>query len=458
MTVADTTVQLLKNPSKDERVSAATMLGELEHGHDDAVPALQQALRDADRDVRLASLNSLMKIWRTLHAPSMLTFADEHEQDPGQLFESVIPELKKLLHDQDKHVRFQAADLLRNLYSANDDVLNVFIASARDHDEGLRRRAAFALWQGAADLELVLSSAAPFLGGDRAPLHEVASEQAIAVLIELLHDTSRDVREYTVNAIQSLGPQANAAASALLLTLEDHDEVVRFKAAGALSSVGGPVEAALPILIEALTDDDRLKRKAAAFSLRTLGPVAKPATPALIRALKDVETRVRARCAAALGNIGPEVGDDAIQALIALGSDRDQRVREAAAQALADIGKDVVAGAQKRAAGFKARDSFPLFGFKPEDVPGLIFMLRDPNADIRAYAATAIGLASGDAHKGIPDLIALLKDADADVRRRAAQTLKGIGDAAAPALREAAQSGDPLVSEAAQSLLAGPAR
>jgi hypothetical protein len=100
-------------------------------------------------------------------------------------------------------------------------------------------------------------------------------------------------------------------------------------------------------------------------------------------------------------------------------------VRRAATKALARIGKERIQAAQKLATEFEARAFFPLFGFKPEEIPVLISMLKDSNPNLRAMAATALGHLG--AREAIPDLMNLLQDQDEDVRRRAADTLLGMG-------------------------------
>jgi HEAT repeat protein len=443
LSVDEAITQLLTNSGAAERVLAAESLGQVDSDYAAVIDGLVRGLADPNSTVRQTSVDALLNIWRTLNAPLVLCSPLDREQtdadlvppnheapDADLLFELVIPALKRILPDEDKYVRLAAAEALRNLNSADGEVLSVLVESARDSDEHLRRRAAYAFWQGAADLKLVLNLGAPFLGGARAPLQQVDSEPVIAVLIELVQDPSRAVREYALNAIRSIGPAASAAAPVLTQALHDQDDIVRFKAAGALASVGVTSSLALASLVAGLTDPDRLKRKAAASGLRTLGAEAKPATPDLIKALQDEDPHVRARCSRALGNIGPEVGEAGIHALRALESDQEHIVRAAAAQALAAIGKESVAAAIHRSAGFAGRDSYPLTGFKTDDIPGLISMLRAPDPNMRAFAATALRLTPGDTHSAIPELIILLKDEDEDVRRRAAETLNAIRDVA----------------------------
>ena len=405
-------IQQLKDPNRDRRVFAAQALGESNRANFNSIPPLIAVLRDVDCEVRLSALASLNQIWRTLTGPIGELLAQPDEID--QWLTPLSRAFRDLLQDENKYVRFEAAAGLRDLYATDDAVFNVFAEAARDADESLRRRAALGLWLGVTD--------------SRAPLSQIETEPGVAVLIDLLHDHSKEVRNYALRAVSGVGELAKTTTPAVLTLLHDEDEEVRFNAALALAGLGAGHQAALPLLIETLTHGDRLKRKAAAFALRRMGPEAKPALPTLLKGLKDHEKRVRSRCADTLGLMGTDVGDVAIFALLEAEGDKDHEVRGAVQRALEAIGKEHLDAARARAAAHKARDSYPLFGFKPDEIPGLILMLQDENPNLRAYAATALGHLG--AREAIPDLSELLSDKDEDVRRRAAHTLQIMGFAA----------------------------
>jgi len=405
-------IQQLKDSNRDERVSAATALGEFDRIRSASIPILIETLQDVDSGVRLSALESLKQIWRAVNGPVGELLAQPDEID--QLFGPLNRAFRDLLQDENRYIRLGAAEGLRDLYCADDDVFEIFVEAARDDDESLRRRCALAFWLGTTDRH--------------APLSQVGTESGIAVLIDLLQDHSKEVRNYALRAVSSVRAPAKDAAPAVRALLHDEDDEVRVNAALALAGLGAGAEAALPILVKTLTDGDRLKRKAAAFALRRIGADAKAALPTLINGLKDHEKRVRSRCADTLGLIGADVGDEALLALIVAEGDEDQEVRSAIQRALEAIGKEHVDAARTKAARHKSRDVYPLFGFKTEEIPGLILMLRDPNPNARAYAASALGYLG--AREGVPDLIALLHDEDEDVQRRAANTLKIMGVAA----------------------------
>ncbi|MCU1267051.1 MAG: repeat-containing protein [Acidobacteria bacterium] len=402
-------IQQLKDPNRVQRISAAGALGESDRINSKSIPPLIKALQDGHSEVRLAALSSLKNIWRMMIGPLGEVFSSGDEID--QVFGPLNRAMRVCLQDENNYVRLTAAEGLRDLYDVDNDVFEVFLEAARDGDESMRRRAALALWLGATD--------------QRAPLPQVATEPGIAVLIHLLQDHSKHVRNYALRAVSSVGTRAKAAAAAVLELLSDEDEEVRYNAALALAGLGPGAQAALPLLIEMITQGDRLKRKAAAFALRRMASEAKAATPTLIKGLQDHEKRVRSRCADTLGLLGQDIEDEALFALIKSENDEDQEVRSAVQRALEAIGKERIAAAHKSAGADQARDTYPLVGFKPEEVPGLRGMLQVPNANMRAYAATALGYLG--AREAIPDLMLLLHDEDEDVRRRAADTLQRMG-------------------------------
>jgi HEAT repeat protein len=108
-------------------------------------------------------------------------------------------------------------------------------------------------------------------------------------------------------------------------------------------------------------------------------------------------------------------------------------------RAFARIGKEQIEAAQGRVSARKARDFFPLFGFKPEEIPFLILMLQDPDANRRARAVTALGYLG--AAEAIPELRRLLEDTDEDVRCRVVEALKRL-DAGKIAFEETAHGND----------------
>lgn len=113
----------LKSDKVQERAAAARILGELGPAAKDAVPGLQEALLDADKDVRRAVARSL--------------------GDIGRAAKPAVPALGKALKDGDAAVRQSAAYALGRI---GDPAAKPFLEAAKkDSNESVKRAAKDAL-------------------------------------------------------------------------------------------------------------------------------------------------------------------------------------------------------------------------------------------------------------------------------------------------------------------------
>jgi hypothetical protein len=92
--------------------------------HKDLMPALLDALKDSDADVRQAAAATLVHIGR----------------------EAVMP-LVELLKDKDKQVRANAAYVLGQIGTPAQEAVTALAKALKDEDKEVRRRVAFALYQ-----------------------------------------------------------------------------------------------------------------------------------------------------------------------------------------------------------------------------------------------------------------------------------------------------------------------
>jgi len=143
-----------------------------------------------------------------------------------------------------------------------------------------------------------------------------ADKSAVPVLIELLRSDVSHIRTAAATAIARLGPDAQAAISALGAALKDKNLNVRYWAARALGAMGPAAETTVPALADALkthpkTDPDlegppryyKDARTAAAEALGMIGAAARAALPQLREALKDEESEVRSAAQQAVTRI-----------------------------------------------------------------------------------------------------------------------------------------------------------
>ncbi|CAN5399955.1 hypothetical protein BH23ACI1_BH23ACI1_05830 [soil metagenome] len=188
-------------------------------------------------------------------------------------------------------------------------------------------------------------------------------------------------------------------------------------------------EDAVPIIRQALQNprSDREHRRAALKACTILGGAAAPAIPEVAAELSKPD--LTAEAALALSFMGRE---GFVPLTDALGSD-DPVVRR---EALRSIGK------------LKDRASLDSGAVLPLLTEGM----QDPDAGVRAVAATYLGIIQEQPDTAVPALLAGLKDPQADVRRASAEALgsfQSSADRALPALQRATRDRDPQVAREA---------
>src|SRR5262245_53462906 len=131
-------------------------------------------------------------------------------------------------------------------------------------------------------------------------------KDAVPDLIAALKDSDEGVRAKAAEALWALGPEAREAVPALTLLLQDASAGVRLNAAGALGDIGPDALPALPALRKALWDRDPYVRAQAATAVGRFGTAALAAVPDLVGALRDGAKAVRVAALYALAEIGPD--------------------------------------------------------------------------------------------------------------------------------------------------------
>jgi HEAT repeat protein len=357
-------MEALKDEDKDVRQTAAEALGKIGVP---AVPALMEALKDEDWRVRQAAARALGEIGDPQALPALIqALKDEYvreavEEALGKIGVPAVPALIEALKDDDEDVRRAAAGALGEI--GDPQAVPALIEALKDDDEYVRRAAVGALgkigdlqavpallealkdrdeyvrWAAVGALgEIGMLAVSAVLEALKAEVWRVRlavaralgeiGVPAVPALLDALKAEEWRVRQ-VAGALGKIGEQQ--AVPALIQALKDENENVREAAARALRKIGGPH--ALPALLEALKDDDWRVREAAAGALRKIGD--RQALPALLEALKDEEWWMRRAAAWALGEIGDR---QALPALIQALKDEDLRVRQAAAWALGEIG------------------------------------------------------------------------------------------------------------------------
>lgn len=430
---------LRHSPRWSVRAGAARRLGEI--GSARAVPGLLDAMRDPyeDEDVKLACARALGMI----RDPQAIPFLIEALREPDRW---VSPRVAEVL------IPFGSlaeAPLIEALRDPNSDNLRTWAASILGE---MRSRVAVpnlirALWDRA---ESVRAAAARALG-------EIADPRAVNALLEgTLRDPSALVRMEAAVALGKIGDEK--AVEALQLALADPDPIVRLHALEALEMIG---PSAGEVLEGSLTDDDpevrhrtaavlerlgyvqaqldRLKSEDAverAMARRKLALIGKAGLrESLLAGLQDPDFRVRAQVCQVLAELG-EKSPGILEALHLATSDREWSVRAQAVTALGKLrakealprlierlGDDEAIVREAAAAAIAEMEAADLTAFLPQ----FLNLLRDPNAWIRAAAATIL--------QRIPDaqareaLLEALKDPVEDVRAQAARSLHAFPEA-----------------------------
>ena len=269
------------------------------------------------------------------------------------------------------------------------------------------------------------------------------------------------------------GPEGNG------LTLPP---VFRQEAAILLGMIGPRSASAIPQLIELLQDSKgEGVREAAATALGRIGKEAGVAVRDLIRVLQpNCRANLAARVARALGEIG-RAGDEVRSALVGAWILPGEPLKSQASIALCQLGYDVpgllpsltTTLVSNRDAALRKMAAEALGWCSKNDagvVPALAAALNDADEGIRALAAFGLHRMKLSREKAIqaccqqlkdsphaetalrkfgqsvvPALIQALGAKDVTTREKAAQTLSGIGEAAAeasPALSQALRDGD----------------
>lgn len=380
---------LLSERGAAHRYFAAAALGEIGPDAEAAVPALIEALADADPELRSGGLEALGRIARRA--------------------ELCLPALRAALRDPAPSARvYAAAGVL------------VFSANAEDAQRELRAGLR------AAPSDIARCFAAKTLGG------LPASEAAVSALVAALGDPHPNVRKDAAAALGELGPAARSSIDALVPLLNDPDVFLRTTCVRALGKMGWDGWPALLGLTAALAQRreplDPKTREVIDRAARVLGA----------RASGEVNVAVGA--AAALEAITPgHDGARAVLRAVMLSSAESPEYRILAAERLARAPGDPEAlriltflassgdqGTRREAARALARLG------RPEGVPALVEALSFDNRFVRLDAARSLGSLGPAAREAVAGLTEAARDPfNAALRREAVRALASIAGPAA---------------------------
>ncbi len=239
-------------------------------------------------------------------------------------------------------------------------------------------------------------------------LEEGQSETYIASAVQARVETSLPSRD-----------DPDGRRQVLLEALDSEHVAVRWTALVSLHHYGAPDTPLIRRLIGLSRSPIQRIRVAAATMIGALREVDDEAAGLLGTAASNEAGVLRANALRALARA--RGGEPILPQLLAALADDEVVVRRSAAYGIARI--DMESGQSGGAYAFA------------HVVSPLRSALRDEDAEVRAYAAMALGRMASGAAPAVPDLIqALVKDDDNNVRSWAATALGNVGAAALPAL------------------------
>lgn len=323
-------MKVLRTDKKAEkRADAAERLGSL--GASDAVPALAEALRDTDAQVRGKAAYSLWEL-KDYAGPSLAAIraAVDAESDGRTILNEVAllrhlkvdakalqPAVERALADSNFEVRLDAA---RQLVGDVDAMrlLPIAIEGVGEHSPEFND--SVGLLKDLADTNdrrLVAPLLDTARKGDKRQAHYASDyllffkpvpPDVLPILQRFLDSPDPEVREYGANSLERLGTDAKFAAPRLTQLLKDPSEDVRQEAAETLRGIGPAAQAAVPALIEAFqTTKKREAREACVMALSAMGAASKPAIPILRKELDNpaLDGFLRNTIQRALTNLAP---------------------------------------------------------------------------------------------------------------------------------------------------------
>lgn len=314
----------LESPEAPKRADAAEELGRIGPPAKAAIPALIKLLQDKDADVRLASGGALASI-DPKNAALLPAVTAELKGGPeqrkaaaeilGDLGPGGVPALTDALKDADPGVRWSAAESLGRIGPASKSAVPALAAALEDKD--IRSIAADALAGIGPDAKPAVPGLVKIIRTEKEPslrhtaavalvrIDKTQAGPAAPVLAEDLRNPDGRARHDAIMLLVSIGAEGKEATPLLIELLHHKESYARHMAAHALG-YGKDPRAAGPLLEAFEKDPEIVVKNTAIQSLGLLGPDAKAAVPALEARLKDPDIGTRICAAEAIWKINKD--------------------------------------------------------------------------------------------------------------------------------------------------------
>jgi HEAT repeat protein len=395
-------VQQLRDKDEFVRLKAAKALGKLGADAKDALPGLNDALKDDDADVRAVAKQAIATIKDALDTTKKQESLANLEKNLKASTDKdrdvrikAVGGLAKALADTDEIIRLKAAQGLSEMGLDAKGALPDLASAAKDTDEAVRKMARRAT-------EKI-----------NAAIDAEKAERLNATITPLIKDlTDKDAKKRLAAAekLGGIGADAKAAREPLVEMMLDPTPAIRVGASDALEKIDAKLQKHLVTIVIG-------QNKAEAFAgIKEMGKEGKAAMPVLVYYYK--------LCQSGKGNIIPV---QFLETVAAVGGD-DKRVATIFNDALTAANSIQVIGiANASMAGGDTRYQACILVnatlMDPKQkTAALIIAIKDPRCAV--LAINALGEIGSDAQAAIPTL-KQLKQATSDAVRTAAADALG---------------------------------
>jgi HEAT repeat protein len=431
---ADVLAGVLDDPAADVRAAAARGLKSLGRAAAGAVPKLVDLMQDRDEAVRTAATeavaaagtlngDSTNKLAAGLTSPDTVVRAQTAEAlgTVGASAEYAAPPLVEALQDSNDVVRAKAAEALGKLgETAAEIAIPSLVRALRDPDSWVSALAAEALGE---------------MGG--------TSEGAVPGLMRAMSHVNAQVRANSALALGKLGPSASAARGVIERAATDEDGGVRAAAVRALGGLGPPPPSSLALVRAAIADPDPLARAAAVASIGAWDRPVDEMVADLVPLLRDPNDEVKVQVAEVLPRCVGAAASVVEKLAEVLAEDDNPLVQMEIALALAKLGSHATAAgptllriARTGEAGVREQAMRALVMIQPPEAnDGFLAGLTDPVAEVRVVASAGWIKAAAVPAAVVPALIEALRDPEVQVRANVAYALGRMESLTAEAVR-----------------------
>ncbi len=423
--------EALKAENKDLRIASALALANVGPDAKAAVPALTELLSDQEAAVRAYAAYALGKV--------------------GNASETTIAALIKVALDSDATVRREVRDALRAINAPSEVTMPIWVKTLQDADPDVIIRALHTLAEsGKAAVPGLRDAlrneqvcywaclAAAEIGPD--------AQELVPDLTHVLGNQDPECRMQALVALGEIGPGASAAVPAIISMLDKEEfGSVRGAAAYALGHIdrSPQVKAALAKLLQS---EDEASQAISAWSLLKIDPNNAEAEKAIVAALGSKDDRVRQIAIRAFRELPPrdrELDEEVIQAFVKTLNDASPEVVAEVIEALASKGERAVPGVIR---GLKNKQLRPIavqiaIRLGPAAQPAasaLVDALREAgdDAELRHEIYFALAAIGPGAAVAVPELVKALSADDPESCSSVCYALGKIGPAAKEANSE----------------------